>query len=122
MSPEVPVKKVEKEWGYELWLANNKNHDYCGKILHINKGHESSLHYHEKKHETMYVLKGKLEVMLVDTEMGVVGSVHTLREGEAIEIDRCVPHRLYAVEDVDIIESSTFHMDSDSKRKGVDWD
>ena len=119
---KVDVKKVEKSWGYELWLANNEEHNYCGKILHINKGHESSIHYHEKKHETMYVLRGKLEVTLLDTEMMIVGSVYWLSEGEAIEIDRFVPHRLKAIEDVDIIESSTFHMDSDSKRKGVDWE
>ena len=63
---KVEVKKVEKSWGHELWLANNEEHDYCGKILHINKGHKSSIHYHENKHETMYVLKGELELSLYE--------------------------------------------------------
>ena len=43
-------KRVEKEWGYELWLANNSRHDYCGKILHVNEGYRGSMHWHLKKH------------------------------------------------------------------------
>ena len=34
MAPFNP-KKVEKEWGYEIWLANDEKEDYCGKILFI---------------------------------------------------------------------------------------
>ena len=109
-------KKVEKEWGYELWLANNEKNDYCGKILHIEKGYKSSLHYHIDKHETFYILNGILKVTTIDTEMGIIGTVDTLREGETFEIDRYVPHQLEAAETVDIIEISTFHKDSDSYR------
>ena len=111
-------KKVDKEWGYELWLANNLEHDYCGKILHIKKGHKSSIHFHCNKHETLYVLNGKLSITLVDTEMGIVGSVSTIEEGSSIEVDQFVPHQLEALEDLDLIEVSTFHRDSDSKRVG----
>ena len=32
------VKKVDKPWGYEIWMANNEANDYCGKILFIKKG------------------------------------------------------------------------------------
>jgi oxalate decarboxylase/phosphoglucose isomerase-like protein (cupin superfamily) len=127
---KVSVKKVKKTWGYELWLANNEEHNYCGKILHINKGHKSSIHYHEKKHETMYVLNGKLKLTLFeecplgtgDPETMLIGSTQELEAGESIEIKQLIPHQLIAAEDVDVIESSTFHMDSDSKRKGVDWE
>ena len=31
------VKKVDKPWGYEIWMANNEANDYCGKILFIKK-------------------------------------------------------------------------------------
>tara|TARA_Y100000310_G_scaffold313928_1_gene362850 strand:- start:243 stop:602 length:360 start_codon:yes stop_codon:yes gene_type:complete len=110
------AKKVDKSWGYELWLANNKERDYCGKILHIDKGHKSSMHFHVNKHETFYVLKGKLSVTLLDTEMGVIGSVETLEEGETMEIRPFEPHQLEALEELDLIEISTFHEDSDSRR------
>ena len=109
-------KKVEKEWGYELWLANNEKNNYCGKILHIEKGHRSSLHYHVDKHETFYILNGILKVTTIDTEMGIVAAVDTLKQGETMEIDRYVPHLLEAAETVDIIEISTFHRDLDSYR------
>ena len=60
-------KKVEKDWGYELWLANNQDNNYCGKILFIEKGNSTSMHYHEDKHETFYVIDGTLRVdMLKD--------------------------------------------------------
>ena len=36
-------KKVQKQWGYELWLANNEENNYCGKILHVNSGHKLSM-------------------------------------------------------------------------------
>ena len=82
------VKKVEKEWGYELWLANNEEENYCGKILFIKKGYQGSMHFHSKKHETFYILE-----------------------------DRLKPHQLIAHEgDVKFIEISTFHRDSDSYR------
>ena len=48
-------KKVDKEWGHELWLANNEKEDYCGKILFIKKDCSTSLHFHSKKHEAFYI-------------------------------------------------------------------
>ena len=57
MTPFKP-KEVEKCWGHEIWLANNKENDYCGKILFIKEGESTSMHYHENKHETFYVLSG----------------------------------------------------------------
>ena len=53
------MKKVEKGWGYELWIHNDE--EYCGKLLYFKKGKKCSLHYHEKKKETFYLQDGKLE-------------------------------------------------------------
>ena len=64
------VKKVDKPWGYEIWMANNEANDYCGKILFIKKGFESSLHFHYEKAETLYVQSGLLKVKLIDTQKG----------------------------------------------------
>ena len=50
-------KKVDKDWGSELWLANNKEFDYCGKILTIKPGKGTSMHFHSNKHETFYILE-----------------------------------------------------------------
>jgi mannose-6-phosphate isomerase-like protein (cupin superfamily) len=111
------AKHVEKKWGYETWLANNEKEDYCGKILHINAGCSSSMHYHMDKHETFYVREGQLQVILIDTEQGRE-SHHMVLENCTFEIERGQPHQLiaYGGNDVEFIEISTFHKDSDSKR------
>ena len=110
------AKFVEKEWGHEIWMANNESENYCGKILRINKGNTSSMHYHMDKHETFYVTDGTLQVILIDTEQGKECH-HIVQEGCTFEIDRGQPHQLIAYDgDVEFIEISTFHRDSDSKR------
>ena len=47
-----------KGWGEEIWITNNDK--YCGKLLKFNAGAKFSLHYHLKKHEHFFVLKGRL--------------------------------------------------------------
>ena len=57
------IKKVKKDWGYELWLVNNKEENYCGKILYINEGCAGSMHFHANKQHhqshTMHLLSIK---------------------------------------------------------------
>ena len=113
---------VEKRWGSELWVANDALHNYCGKILHIKEGGSTSMHYHEKKHETFYVLKGTLKVEYIDTDDGKEKTV-LLEEGESMKIPKLTPHNLSGKtchlsgnSEVKFIESSTYHMDSDSYR------
>ena len=112
-------KKVNKEWGHEIWLANNEQEDYCGKILLIEEGHSSSMHYHVDKHETFYVLEGTLRVdMLRDKENPEAHPfTMTVKQGESMEMERGQAHKLVAVDrDVTLIEISKFHRDEDSHR------
>ena len=44
----------------------------------------------------------------------------TLNEGDVVEIPRNKPHQIIALEEVDIIEVSTYHRDSDSHRVWID--
>ena len=116
-------KRIEKRWGFELWMANNEENNYCGKILCILAGQSTSMHYHLEKHETFYVLDGILKLELLNTGDGKMETL-TLKEGETYEIDRGQPHRLSAYtpewmqpkENTRIIETSTFHKDEDSYR------
>ena len=107
---------VDKRWGSELWIANDALHNYCGKILYIEAGKSTSMHYHEKKHETFHVLEGTLEVKYIDSDSGEEKS--TLGEvGESMSLPRLIPHQLSGRnENVRFIESSTYHMDCDSFR------
>ena len=86
------------------------------KILKIEKGNCSSMHYHLDKHETFYVLEGKLVVHLIDTDSGEK-KVLRVEQGATLEIPKGQPHRLSAADgDVTMIEASTFHRDNDSYR------
>jgi len=110
------AKIVEKDWGREIWIANNSLEDYCGKILQIYQGYSTSLHFHLQKHETFYITKGQLQVDLICTIDGVKVT-RILSEGDTLEVDRGQPHQLIAYDgDVEFIEVSTFHRDSDSHR------
>lgn len=110
-----PMKTVLKRWGEELWIVNDKDNNYCGKILTIKPGLGTSLHFHSNKHETFYVLEGSLELTLVDTET-TVESVVCLEEGDVHVLGRNIPHRLESGTGAKILEISTFHEDSDSYR------
>jgi len=95
-------KIVEKPWGREIWLAEEP--EYLGKILEIKKGERSSLQYHEKKKETLYVLKGRVRIVGDKDEI-------LLGEGDSITLNPGDVHRLVPEEDVTIIEVSTYHPD-----------
>ena len=112
-------KKVEKEWGYEVWLANNKDEDYCGKILFIEQGKSTSMHYHVDKHETFYVIDGVLRVDMLRDKNKPEDHPFTMtcNEGESMEMEREQCHKLMATEsNVTLIEISKFHRDEDSHR------
>lgn len=91
-------KVVEKPWGREIWIAHEK--EYAGKILEIKRGFQTSLHYHDEKKETMYILEGILKVLHHDGET-------TLKEGDSITLDPRDVHRLFAETGVKILEVST---------------
>lgn len=107
MSTKQPIKRVEKPWGYELIWA--KTGDYVGKILHINKGHKLSLQYHQIKEETIILQSGIMDY-LIENENGEMETVR-LHPGDAYHTPVGRKHRMIAVEDCDVYEVSTPHLD-----------
>lgn len=101
------VKKIEKPWGYERLLEVNP--EYVVKELFMKEGNSCSLQYHEKKHETFYVLKGKLKfyVGLDKDKLEIM----FLEEGNHYTIEPLVIHRMEAVVDSLYLESSTNFLD-----------
>lgn len=97
------VERVDKPWGHERIWANTDR--YVGKILHVKAGHALSLQYHERKDETIHLLRGRLRFWagpsrdeLQEIELG---------EGESFHVTPGTVHRMEAVTDVDILEAST---------------
>lgn len=101
------VKRVEKPWGHELIWAQTPA--YAGKILHIKKGHQLSLQYHRVKEETIYVYTGRLKFVFEEAPGSLAEVV--LEPGEAHHIPPHRQHRMIALEDCDIFEVSTAHLD-----------
>ena len=108
-------KKVEKKWGYELWIHNDT--DYCGKLLVFTQsGNKFSMHYHMIKDETWYVQEGAFQFDWIDTENGE-RCYTQIQKGDVIEIKKGLPHQLTALtDDATIFEVSTQHFDEDSYR------
>ena len=117
----VPVTNIEvkeativpKGWGHEKIIYNDE--DYCGKILCFDKEKKFSLHYHLDKHETWYVLKGKLSLKWIDPTTAKE-NITPLNVGDCVSIPQGVAHQLLALEDSEVMEVSTQHKDSDSYR------
>jgi mannose-6-phosphate isomerase-like protein (cupin superfamily) len=108
-------KRVEKQWGYELWIHNDKQ--YCGKLLvFTNSGNKFSMHYHMLKNETWYVQEGAFQFDWIDTE--TAERCYTqLQKGDVVYIQKGLPHQLTALIDNSIVfEVSTEHFDADSYR------
>jgi mannose-6-phosphate isomerase-like protein (cupin superfamily) len=105
---------VEKNWGYELWIVNNEL--YCGKILHINAGKKFSWHYHKIKDETFYIRKGRVK-LLYGWDHDIERAIElVLGPDDSFHVEPGCVHQLIALEDSDVFEFSTHHMDEDSYR------
>jgi len=101
------MKIVEKPWGRELWIAHTDH--YALKIIEFNKGSRSSLQYHLKKHEHIYVDAGLLQIER-ENDQGVM-ETHVLKPGDVIENKPGIKHRVTALENVRLIEVSTPELD-----------
>ena len=101
-----PPRRTAKPWGYELLFAHTPH--YLGKILHIDAGESLSLQYHQNKTETIFVLRGVVEV-----ETRPEGHPATVRliEGQGFDIPAGTVHRFSTAAGCDLVEVSTPHLD-----------
>lgn len=102
-----------KGWGYEKWIENIP--EYCGKLLHFEAGKCSSMHFHVKKKETMFLIKGRIMIDMIEPATGEKYSV-VLTPGDSVLIPPGQVHQIFSVMESDLIEFSTTHEDSDSYR------
>ena len=101
------VRRVDKPWGHEVIWADTDR--YVGKILHVNAGEALSLQMHRIKDETMYVLSGRV-LMDIGPDADRLERIE-LGPGQAIRLAPGTVHRVEAVEDADLLEASTPHLD-----------
>lgn len=108
---EAELSKIimPKTWGHEEWIVNS---EYCGKKLVLNEGHCCSLHYHKIKDETFYIASGRVGFQLND-------EYFILNPGDSLLITPGTKHRFYGLENSEIFEFSTHHLEEDSYRDEV---
>jgi len=99
--------KTIKPWGYEELLEHNQF--YVVKRLFMKQGCKCSLQLHNEKHETIYVLNGKLKITFgYDTnELKEL----ELNPGDYLAIKPKLIHRMEGIEDCLYLESSTNQLD-----------
>ena len=100
------MRRVEKPWGYEeIWAESDS---YVGKILVIRAGHRLSLQHHVVKEETIRLQSGLMHLELEDAD-GVL-RVLEVRPGDVHHIFPGRKHRMHAIEDCEVLEVSTPHL------------
>lgn len=91
----------------EFNVNNNVDEGYCGKFIFQFAGQLCPLHHHRIKHETFFIVKGRVE-------MDLAGKKIVMKQGDTQVVDRSVVHAFTALEDSLILESSKPDLVDDS--------
>jgi quercetin dioxygenase-like cupin family protein len=103
-----------KGWGYEKWIVNKK--EYCGKLLFFNKNKKCSWHFHNIKDEVFYLQSGKLLVKYSDNDNIANAKELILNQGDSFHVYVGLRHQMIALENSELFEFSTQHLEEDSVR------
>lgn len=109
--------RVEKPWGHELWI-NGQHPRYALKQIFVKQGTKTSLQYHHFKQETNALFEGTArlhyqanpDVRVDDVRPEDVASVE-IRATTTVGVTPPTLHRLEAVTDILLYETSTPHLD-----------
>ena len=88
-------KLVQKPWGG--YLIIEKTSEYWIKKHFVKKGEQLSLQSHKKRSELFIVIKGRVTI-----QKGK--NIHTLKEGDLIEIEKNEKHRMSGIVDSYVLE------------------
>ncbi|MDD2707601.1 MAG: D-lyxose/D-mannose family sugar isomerase [Verrucomicrobiae bacterium] len=91
----------------EFWIANEEKEGYCGKFLFVFNNQTCPYHYHHYKHETFFVVKGKVK-------MNVEGKVVIMKEGESLAMARGTSHSFAGIGPALLLEVSKPCLPNDS--------
>lgn len=108
--------KVNKPWGYELWI-NSLNTDFAFKKIYIKKGFQTSLQFHNFKRETNLVFDGEAKffykksknVKNINVKNRDIGS-KKIKKGTIINVYPKIIHRIKALRNLTLYEVSSPHL------------
>jgi mannose-6-phosphate isomerase-like protein (cupin superfamily) len=108
--------EVSKGWGRErIWVSNEK---FCSKFLDFEEGTKCSMHFHDEKEESWFVLSGEFIVRCLDTADATYFEC-ILKPGQVWHNERLKPHQLICVKKGSILEVSTPDSIEDNFRVGI---
>jgi Mannose-6-phosphate isomerase len=133
------AKTIKKPWGSEKWIADGApNFKYALKEIMIRSSYQSSIQFHEHKHETTYVKSGKGFLYYNENPIDmkkfnaneysksqIQDFIQNMKKieissGKIYHIKPGIIHRVEAVTDLTFIESSTIELD-DVVRINDEW-
>jgi len=83
----------------EYWVANEERAGYCGKFLFVFDTQTCPAHHHARKHETFFVVKGKVR-MLAD------GKERVMSEGDTLVMAAGTAHSFTGIGNALLLEVS----------------
>lgn len=109
--------RVDKPWGHELWI-NGQHPLYAFKEIYLKAGNKTSLQYHNFKQETNVLFLGQTKLHykknnsvsnkdVTSDDLGVT----KLKPISSIDVPPGILHRLEAISDILLYETSTPHLD-----------
>ena len=99
---------TEKPWGYEIEWSGI----FHGKEIHLRAGHRTSLKFHPRKEEVLYVQRGVIKAEIADEahfDDAIItpARVIMLEAGSIINVQANCAYRLTAVDDSIVFEISS---------------
>jgi hypothetical protein len=111
------IYKVVKPWGHELWI-NGQHPCYALKQVFVLAGTKTSLQYHNFKQETNVLFQGSAmlhykENLAVANDLVTPADIAAVRiePVSSVDVMPLTLHRLEAVTDITLYETSTPHLD-----------
>ena len=124
------IKKVNKPWGYELWIASNENKaKFAMKEIYIKSGFKTSFQFHEKKEECNYIINGTGKFYISKNKINLQKfkknkyseselrkiiknlKVYKLKKGSSFYIKPLYVHSVLSTKNLLMMESSTLELD-----------
>ena len=83
----------------EFWIANEEKEGYCGKFLFVFNRQTCPYHHHNFKHETFFILKGKVEMIIDGKEM-------VKEQGDVLAMNQKIDHSFTGIGHALLLEVS----------------
>ena len=91
----------------EFNINNSIEQGYCGKFLFMFEGQTCPMHHHRIKHETFFLVKGRIR-------MELDGRRFVMSQGDTLVVAQNARHEFSALEDSLVLESSKPDLPNDS--------